>query len=134
MASSTVPIEMCDQVSSATINSATRLKKKLTSAKQHFSSGKDVFGNIDLAQQRAVLQHALHGHGRALAEEVEHQLADDKEQRKVLDALTALVEQRTEHGHMTRQVSSGFSTLHATPSTLRRYFSLKSREMRFCSR
>ena len=44
MASSTVPIEMCDQVSSATINSATRLKKKLTSAKQHFSSGKMYLG------------------------------------------------------------------------------------------
>ena len=98
MASSTVPIEMCDQVSSATINSATRLKNEVDERKAALFQRKDVFGNIDLAQQRAVLQHALHGHGRALAEEVEHQLADDKEQRKVLDALTALVEQRTEHG------------------------------------
>ena len=36
--------------------------------------------------------------------------------------------------HMTRQVSSGLRMLHATPSTLRRYFSLKSRVMRFCRR
>lgn len=73
-------------------------EKEVDERKAALFQREDVFGNIDLAQQRAVLQHALHGHGRALAEEVEHQLADDKEQREVLDALTALVEQRTEHG------------------------------------
>ena len=36
--------------------------------------------------------------------------------------------------HMTRHIISGFKTLHATPSTLRRYFSLKSRLIRFCKR
>ena len=123
MASSTVPIEMCDQVSSATINSATRLKKKLTSAKQHFQR-KDVFGNIDLAQQRAVFQHAFHRHAGGFAEEVEHQLANDQKQREILNAIPTLVEQRAEHSHMTRHVSSGLSTLQATPSTLRRYLSL----------
>ena len=35
---------------------------------------------------------------------------------------------------MTRHMSSGFSTLHTTPSTLRRYFSLKSRLTRFHNR
>lgn len=35
---------------------------------------------------------------------------------------------------MTTFISSGLSTLHTTPSTLRRYFSLKSRPIRFCSR
>ena len=34
----------------------------------------------------------------------------------------------------TRHISSGFSTLHSTPSTLRRYLSLKSRLTRFHSR
>ena len=34
----------------------------------------------------------------------------------------------------TRHISSGFKTLHTTPSTLRRYFSLKSRLTRFHSR
>ena len=43
-ASSTVRSEIWDQVTSATKKSATRLKKKLTSAKQHFSSGKMYLG------------------------------------------------------------------------------------------
>ena len=60
--------------------------------------GENILRNVHFAQQRAVFQHAFHGHGGALAEEVEHQLADDKEQREILDALPLLVEQRTEHG------------------------------------
>ena len=31
-------------------------------------------------------------------------------------------------------IKRGFRTLHNTPSTLRRYFSLKSRPIRFCKR
>lgn len=58
----------------------------------------NVLRDVHFSQQWAVFQHALHGHGRTLAEEVEHQLADDEEQREILNALAALVEQRTEHG------------------------------------
>ena len=35
---------------------------------------------------------------------------------------------------MTMFISRGFSTLHTTPSTLRRYFSLKSRPTRLYSK
>lgn len=72
-------------------------EKEVHEREAAFFQREDVLGNVDLAQQRAVFQHAFHRHRRRFAEEVEHQLADDEEKREILDALPAGVEQCTEH-------------------------------------
>lgn len=72
-------------------------EKEVDQRKAAFFQWKNVLGDIDLAQQRAVFQHAFHRHAGGFAEEVEHQLANDQKQREILNAIPALVEQRAEH-------------------------------------
>ena len=72
-------------------------EKEVDQRKAAFFQWKNVLGDIDLAQQRAIFQHAFHRHAGGFTEEVEHQLANDQKQREILNAIPALVEQRAEH-------------------------------------
>ena len=116
------------------MNNATRLKKKLTSAKQHFSSGKIYLGMYTLRSSGPFFSTLSMAMVVLSRKKLNISWPMMRKSGKSSIPCPFWLNSAPNTAHMTRQVSRGFSTLQATPSTLRRYFSLKSRVIRFCSR
>ena len=110
------------------------LNSRFTSAKQHFSSGKMYLGMYTLRKSGAFFSTLSMAMVVDSRKKLNISWPMTRNTGKYAMPLPRWLNSAPNTAHMTRQVSSGLRMLHATPSTLRRYFSLKSRVMRFCRR
>ena len=117
-----------------TSSSATKLNTQFTMAKQHFSSGKIYFGIYTFLSSGAALSTLDMLAEVASLKKLKSSWPHIRKTGKLSMPLPRISIRLLNTAQYTRHISSGFSTLHSTPSTLRRYLSLKSRLTRFHSR
>ena len=113
---------------------ATKLNTQFTMAKQHFSSGKIYLGIYTFFSRGAALSTLDMLAEVASLKKLNSSWPHIRKTGKLSMPLPRISIRLLNTAQYTRHISRGFSTLHTTPSTLRRYLSLKSRLTRFHSR
>jgi len=103
-------------------------------AKQHFSSGKIYLGIYTFLSSGAALSTLLMLVEVASLKKLNSNWPHIRKTAKLSMPLPRMSIRLLNTAQYTRHISSGLSTLHTTPRTLRRYLSLKSRLTRFHSR
>ena len=117
-----------------TSSRATKLNTQFTMAKQHFSSGKIYLGIYTFLSSGAALSTLLMLVEVASLKKLNSSWPHIRKTAKLSLTLPRMSIRLLNTAQYTRHISSGLSTLHTTPRTLRRYLSLKSRLTRFHSR
>ena len=121
-------------VTSITITRAMNENRQFTKAKHTRSSGKMYFGIYTFLMSGAALSMLPMALPVPSLKKLNSSCPMIKYTEKFSIPLPRMSKSVENTTTMTTFISSGLSTLHTTPSTLRRYFSLKSRPIRFCSR
>ena len=117
-----------------TSSRATKLNTQFTMAKQHFSRGKIYLGIYTFFSSGAALSTLLMLVEVASLKKLNSSWPHIRKTAKLSMPLPRMSIRLLNTAQYTRHISSGLSTLHTTPRTLRRYLSLKSRLTRFHSR